>query len=125
MKILIVDDSSFSRKITANMLISQLGQPADILLASDGKEGFFTYKEHKPDFVITDLLMPIMSGQEMIKMIKELDEAARIFALSADVQKSVREEMNQYALLAFINKPLDEEKIAQICNLIKESFNEQ
>lgn len=45
-KILIVDDSIFSQKITSN-LIRQFLNNAKIYFSSDGKEGFETYKEIK------------------------------------------------------------------------------
>lgn len=118
MKILIVDDSSFSRKINENMLRKFLDD-IEVFFGCDGKSGFELYREIKPDYVFADLLMPNVNGSSMIKLIKEYDKNAKIIVVSADVQKSVKEEIEAYGVLAFINKPFDEEKAESICNIIK------
>lgn len=118
MKILIVDDSSFSQKINANMLKNFLGD-VELYFANDGKEGFELYKEVKPDYVFADLLMPNISGNDMIKSIKEYDDCAKIVVISADVQKGVKDEIEAYNIVSFINKPFNDEKAKLICDKIK------
>ena len=123
-KVLIVDDSIFSQKTTAN-LIRKFLDDVEIFFAKDGEEGFIKYKNIKPDYTFIDLLMPKMNGQELIKLIKEFNNDAKVFVVSADVQKSVRAEMEAYNVMAFINKPFNEEKAQLVCELIrKEKVNE-
>ena len=43
-----------------------------IALAANGAEGLETFKQVRPDIVVTDLEMPIMSGLEMIEKIREI-----------------------------------------------------
>lgn len=117
-KILIVDDSNFSQKVVSRLLKKFLDN-VDIHFASDGQEGLDTYKNIKPDYVFADLLMPALDGKSMLKLIKEFDDEANIFVISADVQKSVREEIEQYNIIEFINKPLNEEKAKLICDKIR------
>ncbi|MFA5577026.1 MAG: response regulator [Tissierellaceae bacterium] len=117
MRFLIVDDSKFTQKITERYLREKF-EDAEIVLAGDGKEGFDKYRELRPDYVFVDLLMPIINGQELIKLIKEEDRDSKIFIITADVQKSVKEEMEGYGLLGFINKPIDDEKIEDIYKTI-------
>lgn len=121
MKILIVDDSSFTQKINANMLKKFLDN-VDMFFANDGNEGFDLYKKINPDYIFADLLMPNTNGSEMIKLIKEDNKDAKIIVISADVQKSVKEEIESYGILSFINKPLNEEKAKLICDVIKGDF---
>ncbi len=118
MKLLIVDDSKFSQ-ITASNLFKKLIEGVEIVFASDGKEGLKRYIEEKPDYVILDLLMPNVDGRELVKLIREYDRDAKIFVVSADVQNSVKEEMLSYGVLDFINKPLNEEKVKLIYEIIK------
>ncbi|MBU5334213.1 response regulator transcription factor [Anaerocolumna aminovalerica] len=121
-KVLIVDDSVFSQKIAANLIKKYMGD-VELSFANDGEEGIELYEKLKPDFVITDLLMPKLSGQELIRLIKAHDKFAEIIVISADVQKNIREEVEAYNILAFLNKPLQDEKAQLICNLMREKIH--
>lgn len=121
-KVLIVDDSVFSQKIAANLIKKYMGD-VELSFANDGEEGIELYEKLKPDFVITDLLMPKLSGQELIRRIKAHDKFAEIIVISADVQKNIREEVEAYNILAFLNKPLQDEKAQLICNLMREKIH--
>ena len=118
MKILVVDDSVFSQKITCNLMKSVL-EDAEFFVAGDGEEGLEKYKSIQPDYLFADLLMPKIDGKELIRLVKELDSAAKIVVISADVQKNVREELEKCNILAFVNKPLNEEKAKMISTLMK------
>lgn len=123
LKILIVDDSNFSQKIISNLLKSFLDN-AEFFFANDGREGFDKYKEIKPDYVFVDLLMPNINGKELIKLIKEYDASCKIIVISADVQKNVREDVESYNIMYFINKPFNQEKAKFICEKIGNDKNE-
>lgn len=116
-KILIVDDSVFSQKVTANLLRKYI-KDAEFYFANDGQDGFNKYKETNPDYVFLDLLMPKVSGLELMHMLKKYDENTKIFVLSADVQKNVREEIDAFNVMSFINKPLNDEKTQLICKMM-------
>lgn len=122
MKILIVDDSKFSQIVTSKH-IKELFEDIEIIFASDGEEGFKKYKDLKPDYAFIDLLMPKVNGKELIKLIKEYDKDAKLFVISADVQKNVKDEIESYGIMAFINKPFNEEKARLIFNIIKGDQN--
>lgn len=123
-KILIVDDSVFSQKTTANLIKKILGSNVEIYYAKDGKDGFKKYKDINPDYTFLDLLMPELNGQQLLKLIKELDNEVKVFIVSADVQKSVRTEIEEHDVLAFINKPFNEEKAQLVCDIIRKDINE-
>ena len=121
-KILIVDDSLFSQKTTAGFLKKYL-KDADISFANDGQAGFLKYQEMKPNYVFVDLLMPKINGKELILLIKEQDSNAKIFVVSADVQKNVKDEIESYHIMSFVNKPFSDEKAQSICQMIKDDQN--
>lgn len=121
-KILIVDDSVFSQKITANIIRKHVEQ-SEIYFSADGWEGLKKYQELKPDYVFVDLLMPGLDGQSLIKLIKESDSTANIIVVTADVQNHVREEIENLHIMSFINKPFTDEKAQIICNIMKEKDN--
>ena len=118
MKILIVDDSRFTQLTMAKLLKSYI-EDLEIFFASDGEDGFNKYKELNPDYVFVDLLMPIVSGQELVKLIKKYDTNSKIFVVSADVQKNVKKEIESYGIIKFINKPFTEEKAELVTKIIK------
>jgi CheY-like chemotaxis protein len=118
MKILVVDDSVFSQKITCNLMKGLLTD-TEFIVAGDGEEGLEKYKAIQPDYLFVDLLMPKLDGKELIRLVKEIDSTAKIIVISADVQKNVREELEKADILAFINKPLNEDKAKLISALIK------
>ncbi|RYL92380.1 response regulator transcription factor [Sporolactobacillus sp. THM19-2] len=117
-KILIVDDSRFSQRITSTMIHNHLDDVA-FSFAEDGEEGLEKFQEERPDYTIVDLLMPKLRGQDLIEKIKEIDRAARIIVLSADIQKSVRKVVELMGVQAYINKPLNDEKAKQISGIIR------
>ncbi len=108
MKALIVDDSSFARR-TLETFLKRNFPNIEITLACNGRTGCAAFVREKPDFIFTDLLMPEMVGQEMIKQIREIDKQVPIFVLTADIQKVTKFELIQYDIMAFINKPLTSE----------------
>lgn len=119
MKILIIDDSMFSQKSMAMMLKNAAGSAAiDFAFANDGMEGLKQYRETKPDCVIVDLLMPKLDGKQFVRALDE-KERSKVIVVSADVQKSVKKELEDSHILAFINKPLSAEKAKQILDLIR------
>ena len=118
LKILIVDDSFFSQKLTAN-LIKKNFYCLEFYYANDGQDGFNKYKTTNPDYVFVDLLMPKVNGRELIEMLKAYDEHSKIIVLSADVQKNVREEIDACNIISFINKPFNDEKAKFICEEIR------
>lgn len=123
MKILIVDDSRFSQ-ITTSKFIKNEFEDIEIDFANNGEEGFLKYKELDPDYVFVDLLMPIVNGQELVRLIKGYDKDANIFVISADVQKAVKEELAGFGILAFINKPFDNDKLKLVSQIIRAESHE-
>jgi DNA-binding response OmpR family regulator len=50
----------------------------EVLTAADGGEGFEKMKKNKPDVVLLDLLMPKVSGFEVLKMAKDDPDVNKI-----------------------------------------------
>lgn len=120
MKILIVDDSRFLQNFLIKLLNLYLPE-AELFVANNGLEAFALYQKERPAFVLTDLLMPELNGQELLRLIKEYNEQANIIIISADIQNSTREEAFQMGALAFFNKPLTKQTAAELIDLIKET----
>ncbi len=80
-KILICDDSILARKQLKDT-ITKSGYE-NFLEASNGQEAIDLYKEHKPDLVFVDIVMPIKDGVEAIHEIREFDPSAHVIVVSS------------------------------------------
>ncbi|TAN43457.1 MAG: response regulator [Nitrospirae bacterium] len=65
LKVLYVEDDEIT-KAAVSMFISRI---AVVITASNGREGLELFLQHQPDIVVTDIAMPVMDGNKMIKMI--------------------------------------------------------
>jgi two-component system, chemotaxis family, chemotaxis protein CheY len=120
LRILIVDDSVFAQQFTKKEIVKKFPD-AEILSASSGEQGCELVKVSSPDFVITDLLMPGIGGKGMVEQIRASGASCKIIVLSSDIQKAVKEEMEQLGILFFINKPLTEERAQTLTSLLGEN----
>ena len=69
-RIIIADDSATARMFIKRCLqIIGLGD-AEIVEAEHGKEALAAAKEHCPDILLTDLNMPVMDGETLLKWVK-------------------------------------------------------
>ena len=119
MTILVVDDSIFVRQFMKKYLL-QINPSVELDFAASGEEGYEIYSEKHPNLVITDLLMPGMGGQAFIEKIRKTDVKTKIVVLSADIQKTVKEEIANLKVTAFLNKPINKDSVMFISGLIEE-----
>lgn len=80
--ILIVEDETPLRNALADILVFE---GFNVLLSGDGKMGLETAAKYKPDLIVLDLIMPVMSGWAMLKElrgIKGWGETVPVFLLT-------------------------------------------
>ncbi len=114
MKILVVDDSSFSRKMIIRAIPPNIKENSEIVEAENGKEAVEKYEELKPDIVFLDLTMPVMDGFEALYHIRSKHPDANVIVVSADVQQQAVKEVMELGAKAFIKKPISPEKMKEI-----------
>lgn len=83
-----------------------------IILAQNGEDGLKAWKEHNPDIIVSDVEMPVMSGLEMVRIIRQSDvETPIIFASarnsSKDVTSGYNSGVNNYIKKPFLPDELD------------------
>ncbi|MBL9169427.1 MAG: response regulator [Verrucomicrobiales bacterium] len=108
-KILIVDDSSLARR-TLRQALEDLGYLVEDV--SDGPQAIESFYLHRPDLVILDIVMHGMYGTEVLAKLLEIDPAARVLMLTADVQDSTSSQVRQNGAIGILNKPITREKLA-------------
>ena len=73
--ILIVDDLAANREVLVRLLRYQGHR---LVEAADGAEGLAAVRAERPDLVITDVLMPVMDGYELVRKLRLDPVTARI-----------------------------------------------
>jgi CheY-like chemotaxis protein len=67
MKMLLVEDSKFQRVANGRALI-RAGY--DVVYAADGEEGLVAARENLPDLILLDMMLPKMSGLDVLRALK-------------------------------------------------------
>ncbi len=81
MKILVVDDDESVRAVTEELLLD-LGH--QVCSVASGKEALTLLERYTPDIVITDRRMPGMSGEELIRRIRDSKPHLFIVLMTGD-----------------------------------------
>jgi CheY-like chemotaxis protein len=105
-KILVADDNVDNRKVVVDML-SPLGFV--VAEAQDGQDGLARIVTFKPDAIILDLVMPEVSGLEMIKRIRQSSKSKPIplIVSSASSYDEDRAQSLAAGANAFVPKPVE------------------
>lgn len=88
-KLLLVEDDEALR----NMLVEVFQPQFKVLVASNGKEGLMVAERESPDLIISDIMMPVMTGDVFCRNIKSNFDTSHIpvilLTALADVQDSI------------------------------------
>lgn len=123
--ILVVDDNRDLRTYLSSILV---GSQYRVILGKNGAEGFQLAKEQRPDLIVTDLMMPQVSGLEMIQFIRheEAIKGTPIILLTAKADEDTRIEGVETGADAYLSKPFnDRELLAEVRNLLALKQNER
>lgn len=96
-KILIVEDDKILRENTQELLEMENYR---VFAAENGKEGLELAKRLKPDLIISDILMPVMDGYQLLKSLiqdRETREIPVIFLSAKSEAEDIRKGMNMGA----------------------------
>jgi two-component system, chemotaxis family, chemotaxis protein CheY len=117
-KVLVVDDSGLARRRVRGILEAA---GYDVIEAEDGLSALERYFVAKPDLVVLDLVMKGMYGLDVLTKLREMDPAARVIVVSADVQTSSQEMVERAGAAGFLTKPIDTEQVLTMVRSTLES----
>jgi len=110
MKILIVEDDQVVRKVLEYHLQNE---HHIITVATDGADALEKIKLETPDLVITDIMMPFVSGLELVEWIKEnYNDQIKIIVLTSLGQEDVVLKAFSLGADDFITKSFDLEELS-------------
>jgi CheY-like chemotaxis protein len=112
-KILIAEDNSFSRKFYDNYISSKV---FDKRFAENGSIALQIYGEWRPDILLLDLMMPVMSGQEVLREIRETrkDITTTIIISSLSSHQDDMAICSRYGVHGYLVKPLNPKEISGV-----------
>ena len=115
-KILIIEDDIALRNVY-EMRLKIEGY--DIIVSGDGEEGLSVAVKEKPDLVLLDLMMPKISGMDVLDILKSTPETKKIpiLILTALTQDSVKTKGYVFGADDFMVK--SESKLEEIVKKIK------
>jgi two-component system chemotaxis response regulator CheY len=90
--------------------VEELGHSAED--ATDGEQALERYVLNRHDVVILDMVMHGMYGLEVLTKLRELNPKLQVIVVTADIQKSTREQVQAAGAAAIINKPLKREELS-------------
>jgi DNA-binding NtrC family response regulator len=106
--ILIVDDEAIIRDFLSEVL-----EDYDVAVACDGDEAIAKLKERSFDLIITDLRMPKVPGQEVVKAARELRPDAKVVVISGYSSLHTVSQSVTHGACAFLSKPFSIKELMQ------------
>ena len=108
--ILVVDDEENIRQITEATL-ERFGYRAEV--AIDGTEALAVYAQRRDKItvVITDMAMPYMDGEALIRALKKMNPEVKVIAMSGLVSAGQAAELKSLNINAFLSKPYTAETL--------------
>jgi CheY-like chemotaxis protein len=97
------------------------GAGFNVIDVAQGADAIKQLDECQIDAVVTDLFMPEMDGGELLKKMKAKGHDLPVIFLSATKDKQIIEDIKALGANHFIEKPVDDDKLAYLFELINQS----
>lgn len=118
-RMLIVEDDEDMREMISSIFSSSY----DVIVASDGSEGFSLAKSQHPDIIISDVMMPVMNGLSLCTRLREEFETCHIPIILLTAHYSIRTSINgmDAGADAYISKPFNIDILDAKCRSLLEN----
>jgi two-component system, chemotaxis family, chemotaxis protein CheY len=120
LKVLVVDDSDFSRNLISQM-VTEAGHQV-IGEAASAEAALKLLQEKNPHVVITDIVMPKISGIELTEKISQNHDQISIIVVSSLSQEHIVLEAIAAGANDFISKPIQRQQLSDSLEKILEQI---
>lgn len=110
LRVVAIDDDEQHLKFIATVLSQENVQ---VSTATDPKGALDLIRKESPHLVLVDLLMPGMSGMEVLERVLELDPATEVVLLTGQYSTESAVEAIQKGAADYLTKPVDVERLQQ------------
>ncbi len=117
LKVLVAEDNTVNQKLMTKLLERW---HHEVVLASDGQQALAHFEQASFDIILMDIQMPVMSGLEATRQIREREAAnpalgrTPIHALTADALEEQIHEGLQAGLDGYLTKPIDRRRLQDV-----------
>jgi DNA-binding NtrC family response regulator len=108
--VLIVDDEVGTRE-SVKMILKH---DYEVFLAKDAEEAFLQIKEHSPDVVLLDIILPDIDGLKVLEKIKESDPDMIVIMITATKTVKTAVEAMKLGAYDYVTKPFDIDELRLI-----------
>jgi len=108
--VMVVEDTASERELICNYLREGGFQ---VVSAVDGQEGLQKFEQAQPQVVVTDLVMPGMSGLEMCRAIKKTAQKVPVIACTSKNSDLDRMWGMKQGINLYLTKPFSREELLQ------------
>ena len=109
--ILIVEDDRPSR-LLLEIILEEAGCSFEAVV--NGQEAVDKVKEGKFDVVLMDVRMPVLTGYEAARAIRDGHKDLPIIAVTAHAMQGVKEKCLECGMSDYLTKPFDQEKLVEV-----------
>jgi len=108
--VLIVDDEVGTRESLRMILKNDY----DVFLAKDAEEAFLYIKEHSPDVVLLDIILPDVDGLKVLEKVKQQDPDLIVIMITATKTIKTAVEAMKLGAYDYVTKPFDLDELRLI-----------
>lgn len=119
--VLYVEDSKFLSKATLRVIEGYFNK---VYAAYNGQEALDLLQEHKNeiDIIITDLIMPVLDGIEMLEQIRKNGSSVPVIITTGYDDALALEKIIEFSIEGFLSKPIDTVKLLERVNKVVDSL---
>lgn len=119
-RLLVIEDQAD----TSDLILRILGTTFDIEIASDGQQGLQAWLHKRHDIVLLDVMLPKLSGPEVLHEILQRYAEQPIVIMTAHASIDQAEDLMLQGAVDFLSKPFRPEQLRRVCNiaLLREDY---
>ena len=113
---LIVDDSGIIQTMVATILRMTEVSLGETLYASNGQEALDILEKHRIDIVFTDINMPVMDGEELIREMRSRNifRDVPVIVISTEQNKKKMDTLRTLGVRDYLTKPFNPEQLTEV-----------
>ena len=112
-RVLVIEDYDDTVNIVKRVLKGRF----DVETATDGEAGLKAWKEGQHDIVLLDLMLPKMTGEEVLEEIIRIKPEQSVIMMTAHSSADKASSLLLKGAVDFISKPFRSEQLRQVCNI--------